>query len=160
MPKKVLIIIICIATLCSLTSCGGPKYAHHELVLNLPDSFEERKSSDFDAVYTDGILFVGVLRISFAAGLADNIPETMTATEFGELWNYRCERYADVKNERGVTYSEYYDARDGEQGYYFEAFYRSAYAYFIVLFATPAAYETVKCEEIFNYAEGIEWRYK
>ncbi|MBO7304176.1 MAG: hypothetical protein J6V09_03055 [Clostridia bacterium] len=160
MPKKLLLVLICIAVLFSLSSCGGPKYSHRELVLNLPDSFEIKKSSDFDAVYTDGELFIGVLRISFAAALADKIPETMTATEFGELWNDRCQRYADVQNERGVTFSEYYDSYEGTDGYYFEAFYRSEYAYFVVLFATPVSYENIKREEIFTYAEGIEWSYK
>ena len=160
MPKKLLVVLICIAVLLSLSSCGGPKYSHGELVLKLPDSFEAKKSSDFDAVYTDGELFVGVLRISFAAAVADKIPETMTATEFGELWNYRCERYADVKNERGVTFSEYYDSYEGADGYYFEAFYRSEYAYFVPLFATTVSLENSKREEIFTYAESIEWRYK
>ena len=163
MLKKIIALILATLSLFTFTSCGGPKYAHCELVLNLPDSFSERESDDYDAVFSDGEVFVGILRVSFAAGVTDGIPETMTATEFGELWNDRCSRFADVKNKGGVTFSEYYDYYGGVDGYYFEAFYRSEHAYFVVLFATQKSLEEIKYNEIFNYATGVsfrEWRKK
>ena len=157
MVKKIISLILCLSTLVLLPSCGKkdePKYGHCEMTLPLSSDFYEVEDENFDVTYSNGSYVVAVLRLSFEAAMKEGIPETMTPREFGEFWVEKCDRRATVRTET-VTYCEYYEYAGLAEFYYFEAFFRSQYAYFVVLFASPSAYDNQAFDDFVSYSEGI-----
>ena len=157
--KKLLALLLAALLLVFSVSCGKDTvYSHAELIIGLDSDFKEVENRDFDVTYSNGKYMVAVLRISYVAGMLDGIPETMTTLEFGELWLTRCMRVATVMSGE-ITYAEYYSGIGAEEHYYFEAFYRSKYAYFAVIFATPEIFSESLREEFLAYTETVIFNY-
>lgn len=144
----------------SLVGCGEDEYSHAELHIGLPEDFETVENASFDKTYSDGRSAVAILRLSFVACYKEGIPETMTAAEFGELWLERCNRVAYIQKEGEVSYAVYYDGVGEDEQFYLEAFYRSHYAYFVVLFATNAERAEEAEEEFLIYADSVYFENK
>lgn len=157
MFKKLLALFLAVLLLAFSVSCGKDGiYSHCELIIGLDGDFEEVENADFDVTYSNGKYMVAVVRISYVAGMLDGIPETMTTLEFGELWLQRCMRVATVMSGE-ITYTEYYSGTGAEEHYYLEAFYRSKYAYFVVLFATLSKNEAAGREDFIRYAKSVRF---
>ena len=90
------------------------------------------------------------------AAVNEGIAETMTPYEFGIFWIDKCGRDANIIND-GAVYCEYYseDVHGEAEVFYLEAFYRSAYAYFVILFAAPTAEEEAGRVDFLNYAKSV-----
>ena len=151
MLKRALSLLFIISLLFSITSCGDeaepPMLSHKEFRLPLPEGYVAVENGDFDATVSNGRYMIAVRRISFIAGMQqDGIPETLTDVEFGELYLEKCHRYEEVQKTT-VAYAEYFDSSNGVEHYYVETFYRSPYAYFALLFVSPA--------ELAGEAEGV-----
>lgn len=155
MIKKIISAFLALLLCFSFASCSDePVYSHCELTIPLPNSFSKIENQDFDVTYTDGETAVAILRISFEAGLNSGISNLMSASEFGEYWLERCEREASIV--KGSTvYCEYYETQGSHEQYYLEAFYRSKYAYFVVLFATAAENREKNVGKYREYADGV-----
>jgi len=155
--KRVGTLFLVILLVLSFASCSKhktQKYSHCELSIPLTSDFKEVADKDYDVSYSNGKYAVAVLRISFVAAVREGISETMTAHAFGEFWLERCNRRATVKTD-GVSYCEYYDQASGTEFYYMEAFYRTSYAYFVLLFAAPSIYDDAAFEDFLAYARGV-----
>ena len=129
-------------------------FSYCELRIPLGEDFYTIKDENFDAVYSNGEYAVAILRISFVAALREGIPETMSAYEFGEFRLDRCDRPAHLKG-NDTVYCEYYDRASGREYFYLEAFYRSADAYFVVLFTTDAELDDEGRAAFLNYSKGV-----
>lgn len=118
--------------------------------------FKSVSDKNFDAVWSNGKYTVALLRISFVAAVNEGIAETMTPYEFGLFWIDKCELDANIIN-GGTVYCEYYAyGTDGEaEVFYLEAFYRTAYAYFVILFAAPVTEEEAGRVDFLNYAKSV-----
>lgn len=157
MFKKLLALFLAVLISLFSSSCGKDEiYSHCELIIGLSSDFDEVENKDFDVTYSNGKYMVAIVRISYVAGMLDGIPETLTPLEFGELWLTRCMRVATVMS-GNITYTEYYSGIGDEEHYYFEVFYRSKYAYFVVLFATLSKNETEGREDFIRYAESVRF---
>ena len=155
MLKRLLLTVAATLVILSMLSCSStPKYSHCELVIPLSNDFKEVSNEDYDATYSNGKFLVAVLRISFVAASNSGIPQTMTPYEFGNFWLDKCNRTADVISD-GVAYCEYHDSSYGVEYFYLEAFYRSQYAYFVVLFAADARFEEDARTKFLGYAEDL-----
>ena len=157
MTKKGLSFLVVLSLCFSLFSCSdekGAPYSHCEFVIPLSEDFYEVENKDFDVSYSNDEYVVAVLRISFVAGINEGIPETLTPYEFGRFWVEKCDRGAYV-NDGEIAYCEYYDASGIKELYYLEAFFRSQYAYFVVLFASDSEKDDEAREEFLNYASGV-----
>lgn len=158
MLKKIIALILCLATLTVFVSCNKNKdrvkYGHCEMILPLSSDFYEVEDENFDVTYSNGKYVVAVLRLSFEAAINEGIGETMTPHEFGRFWVEKCNRNAIVRT-KTVTYCEYYEYAGIAEFYYLEAFLRSQYAYFVVLFASPSAYDDEAFDDFISYAEMI-----
>ena len=143
----------------SLASCGGDTvYSHCELVLPLEDEYVELESAVYDKVYTNETYVITVTRISFEAGMNEGIPETLSLPQFAEYYLEKCSREANIiKGE--IVYCEYYESEGGVEHFYFESFYRSPYAYFIVLFAAHSSIEQEARNDFIDYAKNIKFVY-
>ncbi len=159
MLKRFAFLAVILAVCLGSVACSDERrFTHAELVLPLDGGYEEIESADFDKAYTNGAYVVTVLRISYVAAMTDGIAETLSAPEFAELWLERCDRSANViKNP--ITHCEYYDSDGVGEHFYFEAFYRSKYAYFVILFAADSDAEDAAREEFMRYAENLYFEY-
>lgn len=157
MLKKLLALFLSVLLLLFSVSCGKDTvYSHAELIIGLDSDFKEVENRDFDVTYSNGKYMVAVVRISYVAGMLDGIPETMTPLEFGELWLERCMRVATVMSGE-ITYTEYYSGIGDGEHYYLEAFYRSKYAYFVVLFATLSKNQAEGRADFIRYAKSVRF---
>ena len=78
----------------------------------------------------------------------------MSDYEFGEFWLKSCKRKATLKD-GGFVYCDYKEKSDGVNYYYMTAFYRSMYAYFVVLFMTVEELRTAARKDFMEYAENL-----
>jgi len=127
--------------------------------LGLSDDFREFEAESFDAAYTDGTALVGIYRISYNAGFNQGIPDFLTPEQFALLYAKSTGREVEIKKHDGVPYYEYTEENDGIKSVYIASFYRSMYAYFTVLFATPESlYDEVK-PRLLSYTETVIFVY-
>ena len=156
MYKKLICIALFISLVLSLFSCKGDKgYGHCELVMELEDDFYEEKNDEFDICYTNGRYIVGILRISFDAAYTDGISDALNARQFGAFWLTKCERNAEILSHGGIDYAEYTDTVEGRDYYYLASFYRSSYAYFVVLFGALSIDGGAAREKFLSYSTDI-----
>ena len=157
MFKRIFALLCSIALCFSFISCSrnnGAKYSHCEFVIPLTEDFYKVENKDFDVSDSTGDYAVAILRISFVAGINEGIPETLTPYEFGRFWVEKCDRVAYV-NDGELAYCEYYDASGVRELYYLEAFFRSRYAYFVVLFAADSEKDDSARSAFLDYASGV-----
>lgn len=160
MIKKIFSFILALAAVITLVSCDGEKiFGHAELRLPLSEDFREFEAETFDAAYSDGNILVAVYRVSFAAGMEDGIPETLTPEQFARLYKKSSGRDAEIKKKGLTPYYEYSETQNGVKSCYLASFYRSKYAYFAVLFAAPEGIYSEKLPEIFSYIENVIFVY-
>jgi hypothetical protein len=119
------------------------------------DGYSSVETDNYDLLYTNGRYMIAVTRISFVAGMmGEGIPETLSEVEFAEFYLEKCSREAAVIEDE-VTYVEYYDeSADGEL-YYLEAFYRSPYAYFVILFVSSASLDAESGPVFLELAKNV-----
>ena len=156
MIKRVVFLLVTVGILLTFTSCSSEPslLSYCEMRMPLGEGFYQTEDENFDVVYSNGKYLIAVLRISFVAAVSEGIAETMTPYEFGEFWIEKCQRDANLIND-GAVYCEYYGNSEDKEQFYLEAFYRSQYAYFVVLFASDSEAEDVGRVEFLNYAESI-----
>ena len=158
MIKRLITLLLIFATLFLISSCGGDKYSHAELVIDLGDNFYSANESNFDKSYTDGKNVVAIQRLSFEAAYRDGIGETHTPSEFGRLWLLRTGNERPVETDGEVSYATYYVGEGDEEFLHLAAFYRSRHAYFVVIFATQAGAEIESTEEFLSYAKTVHFK--
>ena len=141
------------------TSCKGNKgvFTYCEMSISLGEDFSADEHENFDAVYTNDVYIVAVLRISFMAALGEGIEETMTPYEFGKFYVEKCNRPTAIVDGE-VAYCEYTDISGSVEYYYVESFYRSPYAYFVILFAAPVYARTEAKTDFIKYAQTVNFK--
>lgn len=136
MRKIVLIILIVVLSLLSF-SCGKEKFGHAEMRIPLNSDFESLEIDGYDVAYSNGEKVVAAMRISFEAGFNQGIPETFTPTEFAAFYLKEVGRNEEVERDGYLAFCDY-KVTDGEVDYYYLiSFYRTKFAYFVVLFSAP-----------------------
>ena len=160
MLKKTLVLFLIFLLICSCLSCSdGNVYGHAELVISLSEDFEEFEAENFDAAYTNGKAIVGIYRISFEAGFNQGIPDFLTPEQFARFYMKNSGKSVEIKKHQATPYYEYVDEQDGIKNTYIATFYRSRFAYFLVLFATPESLYTQTFEELISYTETVIFDY-
>lgn len=157
MVKRAFTLLLVAVISLSLISCGDdePMLSHAELRMPLDEGYSETESDVYDALYSNGRYMIALTRISFVAGmLGEGIPETLTDVEFAELYLEKCSRDAEIMTD-GVTYVEYSDVSGSDEFYYLEAFYRSRYAYFVILFVSDAALSKTARADFLDFAKSV-----
>ncbi len=159
MLKRILIILTLAATLITCVGCSDETlYGHCELVIPLTDDYYEVSEPNFDISYSNGVYGIAITRISYVAALSSGLPETMTSADFGEYWLKENSRIANIINDE-ITYTEYSDGEGDEESFYLVAFYRTRYAYFVVMFVADATREDTGRAEFLSFARGITFDY-
>ena len=160
MIKKILGIILFSAILLSLFSCDEEiSYGHAELEIALSEDFREFEAENFDAAYTNGKAVVGIIRISFDASYNQGISDALTPEQFARLYKTATKREAEITLFGFTPYYEYTELQDGVENSYLASFYRSKYAYFAVIFATPQLFYPELKDEFLSYTETVIFSY-
>ena len=150
--KRFLISLLSAVLVFSLFSCGD-YYGHCELVLPLDKEYQAVESEGFDKSYTNGVYAVGIVRISFEAGFNQGIPETMSARELARFWKTQTGKDAVIETDGTTPYYTY--ELDGY--FYLSGFYRSPYAYFVVLMSAPIAVSESAKQDFTEILDGAKF---
>ena len=129
-----------------------------DIAITLPEEYEEYEATgSFDLAFRSGRRVVGITRISFDAGINSGIAPTHTAYRFAE--EYRdASGYEDreITEHGDVPYFTYtLENAVGNEYVYMPTFYRTLYAYVIIMFVCPRE-EAEEAKEIFlSYADTV-----
>lgn len=156
--RKIVLILLLSSCFVSLFSCDKPIPGHAEARIPI-SGFEATEAEGFDAAYTNGESVVGMIRISFEAGFNQGIPETLSAKKFAEFYMKKTERDCEIKQIGIIPYYEYTDGEGDSQLYYLATFYRTKYAYFLILFATDDSLGEELRDEFLEMAESVYFVY-
>ena len=155
MLKRLFCSILLIATVFSCASCGSDKsFTYADLTLTFDKDFREQTSEDYDLLVTNGEATAALSRLSFIDALQQDVSITMSAGEFAEYMLLKTGKSASVFSRGDYAYYTYREsAKEGEL-YCMATFYRTAYAYVVVLYATAAVHESDYREKFFSYADS------
>ena len=161
--KKRLVLPVAVLLILSLTltSCGSGdlKREYCELGIILPKSFSEAESGEsFDKAYSNGDLFVGILRISLDYAAESDIPTTLTPLKLCEYYRRLSETESsssDVALVGDTPYYSYVSGKDEGAYFYLPSFYVTPYAYFIITFITPVELGESLTAEILSYISTV-----
>ena len=159
MIKKLTGLILLIAVSLALASCDEDFYGHAELRISLSEDFREFEAESFDAAYTNGRALVGILRVSFEAGFNEGIPDMLTPEQFARFYKTATGREAQINTHENTPYYEYTELQEGVKNSYLASFYRSRYAYFAVIFATPERFYEEQKPQFLSYTETVIFTY-
>ncbi len=153
MIKRIVSLLLLSVILVCISACGRDNvFSHAEFNLPLPDDFYEVEAENSDMLMTNGEVTVAVTRYSYAS---DNIPSYLTAEVFADYCLDKSGVDSEVNMYGDIPYFAYYSSQSGSKLYCMVAFYSTPYAYFSVLFATPAALESVWREQFLVLADGV-----
>ena len=139
-----------------LTSCGGVKeFTHCELTLPLGRDFEEKESTDYDLLLSDGKIAVAVTRITFIAGYNQGIPDTYSAKAFANFFMKKSGNGDTVLMLGDVPYFTYTADGKNTEMFYLVTFYRSLNAYFIVTYASKEQDREETEARMFDYVASV-----
>ncbi len=157
---KPIVFIVVLSLLLTLVSCGDAVVNHCELHIKLTSDYTEYDSDgSYDLAYSSGRLIVGILRFSHAACLEEGVPITLSPLRFAEFYRNKAvgiEGLSEISEHGDIPYFTY--TLEGESGTvytYMPTFYKSYYAYFLVMFITPSElYEDTRVE-IFDLIDTV-----
>ena len=159
MFKRLISCILALFVSLCLFSCDSKIYGHAEMTVPLPQSYESFESENFDKAYSDGKSVVAIYRISYQVAFNQGISDALTPEQFARFYMNRSERKAEIKFHGTTPYYEYTAETDGIRTSYLASFFRSKYAYFLVLFASPENYYNELRSEFLYYVEGVIFSY-
>ena len=152
MIKRIFAALLLSVMLCCMISCGGENvFTHAEFSLPLPKDFYQVEADGSDMLMTNGEVTVAVSRYSFES---EGIPPYLTADVFAEYCLGKSGLDSHVNKYGDIPYFTYYDSSSGTRLYCMVTFYSTPYAYFLVLYATPAALEEQWRESFLAMADG------
>ena len=152
--RKLLSTFLVVLCAISFISCDEPIPSHAEIRIPL-ENYSEIEAEGFDKAYSAAGSVVAVLRISFEAGFNQGIPETFSPRKFAEFYLKESGRDCEIFEVGYIPYYEYVETGV----YHLASFYRSKYAYFLVLFgAEESAAEDLR-DDFISIAESIYFVY-
>ena len=152
MIKRIAFLLLLPIMLVSIFACGRDNvFTHAEFNLPLPKDFYEVEAENSDMLMTNGEVTVAVTRYSYAS---DKIPSYLTAEVFAGYCLEKSGVDSEVNMYADIPYFTYYSSQSGSRLYCMVAFYSTPYAYFSVLFATPAELEGEWREQFLVIADG------
>ncbi len=153
MLKRILSVVLFLALILSLFSCGEREFRASELVLPLPRNFKEldEGGNSADLLVGDGVLTLSVTRLSF---MNADVPPSLSAEEFAKYFISQTHKDATLSFFGDLPYYTYRYDSEGVELLCTAAFIASPYAYFLLLFSHPVSYEAEYRERILEYADG------
>ena len=155
MLKKIITAILIVTALMSAVSCGGKNsFTCADLTLTFDKGFYEQESGEYDLLVTNGQATAALTRLSFVDAMSQNISGAMSADAFAKYLLLKKGQTAEVFMRKEYAYCTYREKTEDGELYCMATFYRTAYAYVVVMYATAASYESQYREKFFEYADS------
>lgn len=152
MIKRAISLFLAVISAISLIGCGADEtFTCLDLNLTLPSGYSEVDAGEgANMLLTDNKSTVSIKRLSVVDAEKDGISGSYSARQFAEFFLKNSEIDGKIASHGDVPYYTYYDTAGEARLFCISAFYRTPYAYFIVIFATGADREAVARNEFFN----------
>lgn len=152
MLKKIIGLIIVLSVTLSCDSCGGTKsFTCADLTMTFPSAYEEADAEgEANMLLTDGKSTVSIKRLSFIDAEKQGVNSSYSDAQFAKFFLINSGIDGTVSTYSDVPYYTYYDDAGSVRLFCVAAFYRTPYAYFIVIFATSADREREVRDEFFE----------
>lgn len=153
MLRRAVAAILAVITAVSLTACaeGRVSYTCAELTLTFPEGYAEQTAPDgANMLLSDGKSTVTFKRLSHVDAESSGISTSYTAMQFAEFFLVNSEIEGTLHTYADIPYYPYYETSEGVELFCLAAFYRTPYAYFIIIFATSSERESEAREEFFE----------
>ncbi|MBO5946140.1 MAG: hypothetical protein J6Q69_05975 [Clostridia bacterium] len=161
MLKRLISLLLFISCLLGLVACGDEEegfktYSSEELSITLSDSFYQVEDPNSNLLLSNGKMTVSFKRLSFIDAEASGISAAYSDVRFANFFLENSGIDSEVYMRADTPYYTYYS--EGETRLFcLASFYRTPYAYFILIFATSASLERSARDEIFAALETVEY---
>lgn len=160
MLKRILSLFILAVLSVSLCGCSDvSEFTCAELTVSLPDGYTERERPEgANMLLSDGTSTVTLRRTSLADAHKAGIPSGYSAVDFAELFLEMSEVEGELLDYHSTPYYTYYVTKDGVRLFCLASFFRTPYAYFIIVFATRAELEEEGREVYFSAIDSVTFK--
>ena len=161
MLKRITAIMLALVMAVSLFSCGEEQdeqkvFTCAELSITLSADYREATPTDStNMLLTDGKSTVTFKRLSVIDAEEEGISPSYTDFQFAEFFLINSDIDGVIARYADTPYYTYYDGEGASRLFCLSAFYRTPYAYFIVIFATSASREADAREEYFAALKSV-----
>ena len=159
MAKRVISLLVLIVFSLSLFGCGGDvTFTCLDINITLPNGyFEADAGNSANMLLTNNESTVSIKRLSVVEAEAEGISGSYSAKQFAEFFLINNELEGKVASHGDVPYYSYYDTSSSVRLFCISAFYRTPYAYFIIIFATSPDREAEAREEFFGAMASVTY---
>ena len=160
MLRKILVLLVTLSLVLSLFSCSKTKaFTCADLTLTFPADYREEDSgASANMLLSDGKSTVSIKRLSVIDAEAQGINSSYSDRQFAEFFLINSNIDGVVSVYSDVPYYSYYDTSGGVRLFCVAAFYRTPYAYFIVVFATSSDREREARDEFFQIMTSATYK--
>lgn len=157
MSKRILSVIVILTLSLSLIACGENAFVCGELSITLPGGYTERERPEgANMLISDGKSTLTFRRISLLDASELGIPAGLSAGDFAELFLEESGVTGVISSYNRTPYYTYYAKGASVNLFTLCAFYRTPYAYFILIFATGEERESEGREEYFSALDSVK----
>lgn len=162
MIKRLISLLLLLSCLTGLVACGDEEeggfktFTSEELSITLSDSFYQAEDPTSNLLLTNGKMTVSFKRLSFIDAEASGVSAAYSDVRFANYFLQNSGIDSEVFMSGDTPYYTYYS--EGETRLFcLASFYRTPYAYFILIFATSADLERSARDEIFAALKTVEY---
>ena len=159
MLKRLISLLCLIAFSFSLFSCGGDvTFTCLDINLTLPNGyFETDAGESANMLLTNNESTVSIKRLSVVEAEKQGISGSYSAEQFANFFMINNELEGNLASHGDVPYYSYYDTSSSIRLFCIAAFYRTPYAYFIIIFATSPDREAEARDEFFDAMSSVTY---
>ena len=159
MLKRVIAILISVALSVALFGCGRDAvFTFLDLNIALDSGYYETEAGEgTNMLLTNNESTVSIKRLSVVDAEKQGISGSYSALQFAEFFLINNELKGNLASYGDVPYYSYYDDASGVKLFCISAFYRTPYAYFIVIFASSSNREDEAREEFFDAMASVTY---
>ena len=159
MTKRLCVLALLLAFAVSLFGCGGDvSFTFLDINLTLPHGYrEEAAPESANMLLTDGESTVTVKRLSIIDAEEQGISGSYSDKQFAEFFLIGSGIDSNIASYGDVPYYSYYESSEAGKLFCISAFYRTPYAYYIVIFATASARESEARGEFFEIMSSVTY---
>lgn len=159
MLKRFLSVLTVVALAFSIVGCAGNvTFTCLDINITLKNGYYEADAGDSaNMLLTNNESTVSIKRLSIVDAEKDGISGSYSAEQFAEFFLINNSLDGKIASIGDVPYYSYYDTTGGVELFCISSFYRTPYAYFIIIFATSSAREDAARAEFFDAMSSVTY---
>ena len=159
MTKRIISALVMLALSISLFACGDSvTFTCLDINLTLPNGYFETDAGEgANMLLTNNESTVSIKRLSIVDAEKQGISGSYSAKQFAEFFLINNELGGMLASNGDVPYYSYYDTTGTVELFCISAFYRTPYAYFIIIFATSSDREDAARDEFFDVMSSVTY---